>query len=72
MQIRRQIAIGIVNRQFPVNHPLPSIRQLSRDLEVSVTTVSLAYARSRAGRSAAAPCRPRLGSIVSGSYEHRP
>ena len=43
MQIRRQIAIGIVNRQYSLDHPLPSIRQLAKDLEVSVTTVTLAY-----------------------------
>ena len=42
-QIRRQIAIGIVNRQYPLRHPLPSIRQLSAELDVSVTTVALAY-----------------------------
>ena len=42
-QIRRQIAIGIVNRQYPLHHPLPSIRQLSEELCVSVTTVALAY-----------------------------
>ena len=42
-QIRRQLAIGIVNRQYPVHRPLPSIRQLSTELSVSVTTVALAY-----------------------------
>ena len=42
-QIRRQIAIGIVNRQYPLHHPLPSIRRLSAELGVSVTTVTLAY-----------------------------
>ena len=42
-QIRRQIAIGIVNRQYPLHRPLPSVRRLSTDLEVSVTTVVLAY-----------------------------
>ena len=42
-QIRRQIAIGIVNRQYPLHRPLPSIRQLSMELGVSVTTVTLAY-----------------------------
>ena len=42
-QIRRQIAIGILNRQYPLHQPLPSIRQLSTDLKVSVTTVALAY-----------------------------
>ena len=42
-QIRRQIAMGIVNRQYPLHRPLPSIRRLSRELDVSVTTVALAY-----------------------------
>ena len=42
-QIRRQIAMGIVNRQYPLHRPLPSIRQLSTDLGVSVTTITLAY-----------------------------
>ena len=42
-QIRRQIAIGILNRQYPLHHPLPSIRQLATELNVSVTTVALAY-----------------------------
>ena len=43
MQIRRQIAIGIVNRQYPLHQPLPSIRRLAAELGVSVTTVVLAY-----------------------------
>ncbi|MDE2789249.1 MAG: PLP-dependent aminotransferase family protein [Paracoccaceae bacterium] len=43
MQIRRQIAIAIVNRQFALHRPLPSIRQLAAELGVSVTTVALAY-----------------------------
>ena len=43
MQIRRQLAIAIVNRQFPLHEPLPSIRALASDLKVSVTTVALAY-----------------------------
>ena len=43
MQIRRQLAIGIVNRQYSLHHALPSIRQLSTDLGVSVQTVALAY-----------------------------
>ena len=42
-QIRSQIAIGIVNRQYPLDRRLPSIRRLARELGVSVTTVSLAY-----------------------------
>ena len=44
-QIRRQLAIGIVNRVYAPDDPLPSIRQLARELAVSVTTVSLAYER---------------------------
>ena len=43
MQIRRQLAIGIVSRQFPLNEPLPSIRRLASDLKVSVTTVTMVY-----------------------------
>ena len=42
-QIRRQIAIGILNRQYPLHHSLPSIRQLAAELDVSTTTVALAY-----------------------------
>ena len=42
-QIRRQIAMGIVNRQYPLHRSLPSIRRLSTELDVSVTTVALAY-----------------------------
>ena len=42
-QIRRHIAIGILNRQYPLHYPLPSIRQLATELDVSTTTVALAY-----------------------------
>lgn len=42
-QIRRQIAIGILNRQYALHRPLPSIRRLATELKVSVTTVALAY-----------------------------
>ena len=43
MQVRRQLAIAIVNRQFSLHEPLPSIRRLASDLRISVTTVALAY-----------------------------
>ena len=49
MQIRRQLAIGIVDRQFPLDDPLPSIRRLASDLKVSVTTVALSYKALKAG-----------------------
>jgi GntR family transcriptional regulator len=38
-QIRRLIAAG----EWPAGHPLPSIRQLAVDLQVSVITVKRAY-----------------------------
>ncbi len=47
-QIRRQLAIGILDRQFPLHEPLPSIRRLAADLKVSVTTVALAYSALKA------------------------
>ncbi|MYA33628.1 MAG: PLP-dependent aminotransferase family protein [Gemmatimonadales bacterium] len=43
MQVRRQMAIAIVNRQFPPNEPLPSVRRLAADIKVSVTTVVMVY-----------------------------
>ena len=49
MQIRRQLAIGIVSRQFPLSEPLPSIRCLTSDLKVRVTTVALAV-QAESGR----------------------
>ena len=48
MQIRRQLAICIVNRQFPLQEPLPSIRRLASDLKVSVTTVVQVYSALKA------------------------
>ena len=38
-QIRQRVAIG----DWPAGHPLPSIRELSADLRVSVITVKRAY-----------------------------
>jgi GntR family transcriptional regulator/MocR family aminotransferase len=48
-QIRRQIATGIVNRLFSLHESLPSIRRLSADLGVNVTTVRLAYEALKQG-----------------------
>ena len=42
-QIRRQIAIAIVNRQCPLDQPLPPVRKLAADLQISTTTVAQAY-----------------------------
>jgi len=38
-QIKRRVAVG----DWPEGHPLPSIRQLAVDLQVSVITVKRAY-----------------------------
>jgi GntR family transcriptional regulator len=38
-QIKRRVAVG----DWPERHPLPSIRQLAVDLQVSVITVKRAY-----------------------------
>jgi GntR family transcriptional regulator len=38
-QIKRRIAVG----DWPEGHPLPSIRQLAVDLEISMITVKRAY-----------------------------
>src|SRR5262245_36700375 len=38
-QIKRRIAVG----DWPEGHPLPSIRQLAVDLQISVITVKRAY-----------------------------
>jgi len=38
-QIKRRVAVG----DWPESHPLPSIRQLAVDLQVSVITVKRAY-----------------------------
>jgi GntR family transcriptional regulator len=38
-QIKRRVAIG----DWPEGHPVPSIRQLAADLQVSVITVKRAY-----------------------------
>ena len=63
MQIRRQIAIGIVNRQFPLDEPLPSVRQLASELKVSTTTVALAYRALKSDGFVEA--RPRSGFFVN-------
>lgn len=43
LQVYEHIARGIENGVFPVGKKLPSIRECARDLEVSNTTVELAY-----------------------------
>ena len=63
MQIRRQIAIGIVNRQYPLNEPLPSVRQLASELKVSTTTVALAYGALKTDGFVEG--RPRSGYFVN-------
>ena len=63
MQIRRQLAIGIVSRWFPLDEPMPSIRRLASDLKVSVTTVALAYRSLKADRFVVS--RKRSGFFVN-------
>ena len=42
-QIKEQIKASILSGQLPEDQPLPSIRQLARDLKVSVMTITRAY-----------------------------
>ena len=63
MQIRRQVAIGILNRHYPLGHPLPSVRRLAADLNVSVTTVTQAYASLT--RDGFVVARRRVGYFVN-------
>ena len=42
-QIKEQIKAGVMSGQLPENELLPSIRQLARDLKVSVITTTRAY-----------------------------
>lgn len=42
-QIAEQIKVQIVNGQLTAGHALPSIRNLARDLQVSVITTKRAY-----------------------------
>ena len=63
MQIRRQLAICIVNRQFPLHEPLPSIRRLASDLKVSVTTVVRVYSALK--RDGFVMSKRRSGYFVS-------
>ena len=63
MQIRRQLAIGILNRHFPLGHPLPSVRRLAADLKVSAITVTQAYASLR--RDGFVVARSRSGHFVN-------
>jgi GntR family transcriptional regulator/MocR family aminotransferase len=42
-QIRRALVSAILDRQVPINQPLPSCRALAKDLKVARGTVALAY-----------------------------
>jgi GntR family transcriptional regulator len=42
-QIKAQIKAAIFSGELPPDSPLPSIRQLSRELKVSVITITRAY-----------------------------
>lgn len=42
-QIVAQIKDAIINKEILANEPLPSIRSLARDLQISVITTSRAY-----------------------------
>ena len=43
-QIADQIARGVVNGKLEIGQPLPSVRQLARDLVINPNTVAKAYA----------------------------
>ncbi len=42
-QIKEQIKTSILTGELPENAPLPSLRQLARDLQVSLVTTTRAY-----------------------------
>ena len=42
-QIKEQIKVSVLSGELPENELLPSIRQLARDLKVSVITTTRAY-----------------------------
>jgi GntR family transcriptional regulator len=42
-QIINQIKLSIINKELLPNEPLPSIRNLARDLQISVITTKRAY-----------------------------
>ena len=42
-QIKEQIKAEIISGELPENTPLPSLRQLARDLKVSLVTTTRAY-----------------------------
>ena len=61
-QIVDQIRQAIWSGDLPAGTPLPSLRRLARDLEVSLITTTRAYNDLAAGRRLAPPGRP--GRIV--------
>lgn len=58
-QVRQRIALG----DWPAGHPLPSIRELSAELRVSVITVKRAYFELE--REGAIVTRQGVGSVVA-------
>jgi GntR family transcriptional regulator len=60
-QVRQRIAIG----DWPPGHPLPSIRELSAELRVSVITVKRAYLELE--RDGVITTRQGKGSVVADS-----
>jgi DNA-binding transcriptional regulator YhcF (GntR family) len=44
LQLREQIILLISNGDLPVGYPMPSVRELARQLKISKNTVSSVYA----------------------------
>ncbi len=67
-QIKRRVAVG----DWPENHPLPSIRQMAVDLQISVITVKRAYLEleregvivTQQGRGSRVASSPGLGMRI--------
>lgn len=80
-QIERQIARAVLSGEVRDGEPLPSIRQLARDLRVSVITTTRAYTELEAngfittvpgkGCFARAPDRQRIRDQLRGEIAER-